>query len=283
MTTVSTFRDPMLVKLGDPRAVGIPCPTLRTLVNEGLLTPDKDGFVKVEQLRSALKSIGVRGAVLEGLAFGARNNEAGSFLKALRTNEISLYKLQGSDLNHKADTQILRGGFDQARLDRLLSFSSDGKNITIQDLARAQKGQFEEEPPGGRGAVLGVAELAALLLVFGKENDDGVKALRKEDVVSLYRDAKLPEGFKPSEVGVLELVAAMAKLAYGHKSTTPGRAKAGLDKALGRSEMLDQTSTLGLKNAVCPFAGGGAKTKSPPVSAAEVVQLHQPKPDRAAS
>lgn len=273
MSRVAPFSDPMVAKLRDPRAESIPCPVLRTLVNEDKLTPNADGFVKIDQLRSALKDIGIRGAALQGLAFGAKNVEAGSFLKALRTSEFSLYKLAGSDLDHAADTQVLRGGFNQERLDRLLAFSSDGENLTLQDLSRAQKEQFQEEAPGGRGAALGVAELAAVLLVFGKKNAAGVKALRNEDVSSLYKDAKLPEGFAPEKVGALELVSATAKLAYHHHFSTPGRAQTGLDKALGRPEMLEQSAAQGLKNALCP-AGMRPATETPPVSTAEVVALH---------
>lgn len=266
--------DPMVAKLRDPRAESIPCPVLRTLVNEDLLTPDKDGMVDVAQLKRALKEIGISAPVRALLAGGAKNNEAGSFLASLRMNEFSLFKLAGSGLDHKADTQILRGGFQQDRLDRLLSFSSDGESITIADLARAQKQQLAEEPTGARGTVLGVAELAAVLLVFGRPNDDGVKGLRKQDVVSLYRDAKFPEGWQPQDVGLMELVAAMAKLAYHQKTSTPGRAQAGLDKALGRPEMLEQSAVKGLKNAMCPVGMRPTKA-SPPVSTAEVVALHQ--------
>lgn len=275
LTARAALSQPMLAKLKDPRAETIPCPVLRTLVNADMLTPDADGFVKIDQLKEALQGIGIRGAALQGLLFGARNVEAGAFLKALRTDAFSLYKLKGSDLDHKADTQILRDGFSQARLDRLLSFSGDGATLSVADLARAQKEQFAEEPPGGRGAVLGVAELAAVLLVFGKRDEDGVKRLRKEDVVSLFRDAKIPDGFEPEPVGALELIAAVAKMAYAHKTTTAGRAKAGLDKALGRSEMLDATSAKGLQNAMCPV-GMRPSTKTPPVSLKEVCDVHAP-------
>jgi hypothetical protein len=271
----ASFRmDPLVAKLGDPRAATIPCPVLRTLVGEGLLTPDKNGMVDVAQLKSALKKIGLSFGAREGLAFGAKQNETGSILRAMTTSQFNIYKLAGSDLDHAGDTQIMRGGFNQARLDRLLSFSSDGKTISVQDLARAQKEQFAQEKTGGRGVVLGVAELSAVLMVFGKPDADGVKSLKLEDVTSLYRDAKFPTGFKPSKVGLMELVATMASLAYNMHFSTPGRAEAGLNKALGRTEMLDQSSALGLKNALCPV-GMRPRTATPPVSRDEVAALHR--------
>jgi hypothetical protein len=247
---------------------------LRTLVGESKLTPDKDGMVDVAQLKSALKGLGLSFAARQGLAFGAKQNEAGSALRALSTSEFSLYKLANSNLDHLGDTQIMRGGFNQQRLDRLLSFSSDGKSISVADLARAQKEQLAQEKTDGRGVVLGVAELAAVLMVFGKPDQDGVKSLRNEDVVSLYKDAKFPAGFEPSKVGLMELVATMAGLAYHQHFSTPGRAEAGLNKALGRSEMLDQSSVAGLKNALCPV-GMKPRTATPPVSTDEVAALHR--------
>ncbi len=277
MTSVAPkpFRmDPLVAKLNDPRAATIPCPVLRTLVGENKLTPDKDGMVDVAQLKSALKGLGLSFAARTGLAFGAKQNEAGSALRALTTSEFSLYKLAGSDLDHAGDTQILRGGFNEARLDRLLAFSGDGKSISVQDLARAQKEQLAQEKTGARGVVLGVAELAAVLMVFGKPDQDGVKSLLKEDVVSLFRDAKLPKGFEPSKVGLMELVGTMSALAYHQHFSTPGRAEAGLNKALGRSEMLDQSSVLGLKSAMCPV-GMKPRTATPPVSTDEVAALHR--------
>jgi hypothetical protein len=260
----------------DPQLRQIPCPVLRTLVNEGRLTPDAQGQVDLAQLNTALEQIGVGGIVrkvLVGGAHGQGKEQAARFLTKTADSTFNILRLTGGSLDHAGDTRILRGGFNEERLKWLVSFSSDGKRLSIDDVARAQKAARTEEPAGFRGALLGVAELCAVMLVFGTPDARGVKGISNEALTSLYRDAKIPPGFEPRSVGGLELVATMAKVAFTQAFTTSGRATMGMDKALGREELLDRTSAKGLQSAMCP-AGMRPSTKPQPLSATEAQKLH---------
>ncbi len=153
--------------------------------------------------------------------------------------------------------------------------SKDGKTLTLEDLAAANKRDMRAEDAGLRDVFIGMAELAALLLVFGKRNDDGVKGLRLDDVVSLYRDSKLPEDFKPGNVGLMDVVGAMAKMAFHRQFTVGGRAQAGLDAATDKPKMLTETAFQGIRQATCP--AGMRPQASPAVSDRDIAQIHAQK------
>jgi hypothetical protein len=261
-------------KLGNPKANLIPCPVIRTLINEGMLTPDKDGMVEISQLRKALKDIGIAAVPREMLAFGAKNHEAGSFFKAIGTSKFNVYKLYQGNLDHPGSIAH-KDGFDMAKLERLLTFSSDGKNISLADLGHAQKVALAEDPADLRGRVLGVAELSAILLVFGKRNAEGVKSLPKEAVISLWRDNMIPEGWKPDSVTALNLFATMAKFSYQQIFTNAGRSLAGVDNAIGRQRPTNESAVQGLRMALCPAMSRALPNATPPVGPGETAQMHQ--------
>lgn len=59
------------LKITPQQLSSMPCPNLRTLVNEGWLTPDKDGLVEFKQLDTALARMGVQGLPKTVLIDGA--------------------------------------------------------------------------------------------------------------------------------------------------------------------------------------------------------------------
>jgi len=255
-TPAMTFQDPMVDKLGNAEAKTIHCPVIRTLINEDLITPDENGLVNTEQLNDALKSIGVgllpRKALVAGVPKVEENKGLLSRLFNRSEQHFNVYDLFNGPIDHKADTQSLRGGFNQERFDLLKSFSADGESMTIADLDRAQEFYLTEEP-GLRGSVIGKAELTALLLVFGKPNADGDRALSFDALESLFKENELPEGFEPQNVGMLKLLGGMANMAFTNNSTTAtGRSQMGLAKALDNAEGVDQSSIKGLGAALCP-------------------------------
>lgn len=265
----------------DPRFNQIPCPVLRTLVKEDLITVGPQGQVDLEQLQRALRGIGASNLVSKFLAGGGVNASSvpPDLILGSGKKELDIYRLRGSDLDHTGDTRILRDpnrSYSPERLQALLDLSSDGKTITLEDLAASNKRNVAEEPGGLRATVLGMAELSALLLIFGKRNEQGVKALKKEDLVSLFRDNKLPEGFEANKVGVLDVVGALAKMAFQRTFTVGGRALQGLDNATGVQGNLQKTGADGLRLALCPAMNGSMKGGA--VSEAEIAQLHAPKP-----
>ncbi|HEY1100524.1 MAG TPA: hypothetical protein VGF99_16405, partial [Myxococcota bacterium] len=245
----------------------VPCPVLRTLVNEGRITPNASGVVELRQLDGALKSIGLSGLVRKVLVGGAdatRKDHAGALLKTLSSSQFNILKLNGSSLDHVGDTRILRDGAPSAeRLAWLTSFSRDGKTLTLDDLSAAQKDARQSENAGVKAAALGVAELCALLLVFGTPDSKGKKALGLADLQSLYVDAKFPPGWEVRETNGMDLVVTVAKMAFTQAFTSNGRARLGMDKALERDVALDLSSSKGLQNALCP-AGMRPATKPQP-------------------
>lgn len=250
------FQDPMVDKLGREDAKNIPCPVIRTLINEELITPDKDGLVNTDQLNEALKTIGVglvpRMGLIAGVPKVEQNRGLLSRLFGGGDQYMNVYDLFNGPIDHKADTQTLRGGFNQERFDLLKSFSSDGQSLSLKDLAKAQSHYLQEEP-GTRGKIIGSAELTALLQVFGKPNASGDRALSFDALESLFKENKLPEGFDAPNVGMLKLLGGMASMAFSRSATTAtGRSHMGLSKALGNAENVDQSAIKGLGGALCP-------------------------------
>lgn len=177
------------------------CPFQRVAFNEGVLKADADG--NVTNLPEVLKKYAGANFIMTGVAnHAAKKLTAGGDWAAFQADHYNLQDLQGSTLDHKADTQILRGGFNQERLDKALSFSKDGERLTVNDLRAFQKANLEEEP-GKHGEIFGGAEFALLVKVFGSTGDDGVKYMKTDDFVRLYRDNKFPEGWQPPAPGSL--------------------------------------------------------------------------------
>ncbi|HEY4002912.1 MAG TPA: hypothetical protein VGO93_28830 [Candidatus Xenobia bacterium] len=204
-------------KLGNPLADKIPCPALRTLANEGMIPVDANGEVQTTDLMKAFhQGLKIDTALTTLLVEGGKSTQTHGLGDLLKTHTINLYALKDGPLMHNGDSGILRHGYNEERMQELLACSGDGQNVTLSDLAHAQKG-FLQRDPGERGHTFGTAELTALVTVFGRTNDAGEKFLSKDDLVGLFRDSKLPQGFKPEGVNALQLGTEVYRFAQAQK------------------------------------------------------------------
>lgn len=257
----------------------VPCPFMAAMTKSGQLPMDQDGVVKFDDLRAALKSVGVGFGARELLTRGTKGVEeerltkAGKLLKGMEVEGFDITQLQHTTLMHTGDLKIRRGGFKQEKLDWLLSFSSDGKTLTFKDLARAQKAAVQADP-GTRGQVIGMAEVSALFRLFGTRNADGDKSLSKDALTRMFRDAEFPTDWKgKGSLGLPSVFGNMARMAFHQVFTPSGRAAAGLDKALGNPSPMEGKAATALGKAICPVGGRAAIQ---PSTASEAYALHQP-------
>ncbi|MBI5498432.1 MAG: hypothetical protein HY904_25750 [Deltaproteobacteria bacterium] len=269
MQNLPQLRQHLVDKVGDARASAIPCPMLSVLVMEGMLTPDKDGNVQVTQLKEALNKMGLSTPAQLLLAHGGTLAIEGNAF----ANKLNLFKLYGSTLDHKGSLGPLQdGGFNQKYLDQLMSFSSDGKSLTLSDLSKAESLRMAQEQGGLRDKALGVVEIAALTMVFGTPNAKGEKSLDLKDVVTLFKDNRIPDSFRSHDVGLTGVAWNAAKLAFQLDTTAAGRAQAGLTRALDLPARLDASALKGL-GAMCP--AGMRPRNGVGISEQEVGTLHR--------
>ncbi len=124
----------------DPRFREIPCPVLRTLANEQRIDVGPEGQVDMEQLKKALRGIGASELVSQVLVRGGHSASPvkPELLRDQGRKELDFFRLRGSTLDHKGDSQVLRDPnttFSPERLAGLLALSSDGKTLTLADLS----------------------------------------------------------------------------------------------------------------------------------------------------
>ena len=180
------------------------CPFQRAAYNEGALEVDENGVAT--NLPEVLREFAGASWALTGVAnHAAKKLTTGGDWSALWADSYNVQDLEGSSLDHKADSQILRGGFNQERLDRALSFSSDGERMTLEDMRRFQKANLAEEP-GKRDEVIGAAEFSLLVKIFGRSDAMGTKFIRNKDLVRLYKEAKWPEDWEPPKPGSVNFI-----------------------------------------------------------------------------
>ena len=157
----------------------------------------------VTNLPEFLKEYAGAGWGIRGLAnHAAKKLTAGNDWDAYHADSFNLQDLAGSSLDHTADTRILRGGFNQERLDLALSYSSDGERLTRSDLRRFQQDNVKEEP-GKRGEFFGGAEFGLIVKTFGRTDAMGQRFIRNQDFVRLFKDNKWPEGWENPKPGSL--------------------------------------------------------------------------------
>ena len=170
----------------------IPCPALAGMFNAGMLKVEKDGTVKIPDLERALSQVGPSSTVRKVLTQGADGTDpvAGSF---------NLFKLNGSNLDHTGSTGIRQNGVHPERFELLKTFSKDGETLTAKDLADAAD-HFAKEDPGLRGRVTQLAEMNAVLQVFGQKRSDGVQCFTFADAKSLFVDGQIPSSWQPPAV-----------------------------------------------------------------------------------
>lgn len=255
----------------------IPCPNLRTLANEGWLKIDKDGYVDLDHLHNVLGRVGTTGLPQKVLVGGAQKATAeyvAQQLGEMATGKFNIFQLRGSNLDHPGDTRILRENVDPARLDWMLSFANPNQRIGNKEMATIQKIAAKEEPTKLFDRILGVAELGALVAIYGTKDANGYRSISAEGVRSLYEKARFPEEWKAKlvqttegpanadKVGLFKLVGALIDIAYRQATTTVGQARMGADLAFGRERRLDDSSAAGLKTSMCPFLGAKPAPKN---------------------
>ena len=172
------------------------CPILRIGVRAGLLDPDQDGWVASKKVRNLLDYVGIKpksGVAKLLIMLGE------STTKEKRSNAIHLTAFKGTFLDHGSESCILNNpsGFSQERLDYLKSFSSDGERLTEKDLAKAANA-FNDHPVikarfiGNRIETL---ELASILELLGRTDNNGKKYFLLKDVDSIWKHSEFPEGW----------------------------------------------------------------------------------------
>ena len=252
----------------DPRAELIPCPAIKTLVREGLITPDANGRVDVAQLKQAFRTLGVTRPLTTVLGHGGAAAIEGEF----NSKTLNVFKLFKSSLDHKGSMVHAPGEpFDQKLLDQLKSFSSDGVSLTIKDLAKAQDLRMKQEGASTKERVIGTVEAGLLIAVVGTVNTNGDKSVKLADLDSFMKDNLLPADWKPRSASLTDVVWTAAKDAFAMLTGTAGRADHGLRSALGADEPLNQSSMPGLV-ALCPTGGKPLAGKG--ISVQEVGTLH---------
>lgn len=278
MTSISSRQAPIPGSFDRAKLAQIPCPNLRTLVNEGWLTPDANGLVDLKQLDQALKRIGIEGLPKKVLVGGAQKATAEAVSQQfgdMATGKFNIYKLAGSNLDHPGDTRILRGGFNPERLDWLLSFANADGRLGMKEMARAQKAAASDEPTTFRDKALGVAELTAILKVYGTPDKNGDKTLGVDGLRSLYQHARFPDEWRarlqeseklgsvsPQKTGLFRLIGGVIDMSFRQVGTATGRAIDGMMMSLGRDRQIDQSSAIGLGHGMCPAGPPAAMSKT---------------------
>jgi hypothetical protein len=172
------------------------CPNLRVGVRMGLLNPDPNGWVSRKEIEEYLVYTGVKdkSGIQKALVhFG----ETATIQK--KEGQVNITEFKGSFLDHGSSSGILNNaeGFSEHRLNHLKSFSQDGTTLTVDDLADAAS-NFNLQPfnfASFRGSQLQSLELAALLKIFGKSNGNGARYFTLDDIDSLWKHNKFPDGW----------------------------------------------------------------------------------------
>lgn len=263
-------RDHLIEKFGNERAGTVPCPMISILLMEDMLVPDADGNVSIRDLKKALGDMGISALPKHGLGTLAANALSGSpFAK-----EANIFDLFGSSIDHAGSLGALQdGGWNQEFHDQVKACSKDGKTLTLNDISTAQLIRLEQDDGGFKDKLIGRAEIAALMLVFGTPNADGVKAISLEDWDTIFKDNKIPDSWNKHSVGALPLVWGMTKMAFMQNTTAAGRAEKGLRDGLEMPQALGADSALLGLGAMCP---AGMRPKGGVgVNENEINALHQ--------
>jgi hypothetical protein len=263
MTTIAP-RAASSTRISAEKLQSIPCPNLRALVNEGWLKPDDTGLVDLKDLDAALNRLGVEPLPRKVLVTGAEratHEAVAEQLGAQAKGAFNIFRLTDSFLDHAGDTRVLRGGFNKDRLDWLLSFANEQGRLGIAEMARAQKEARTDEKTKFFDKAVGVAELTALVKVYGTPDATGRKSISVDGVRSLYEQARFPDewrarmqadGTSPQRTSMARLIGGIVEMAFAQVGTAAGRARLGMELSTSKDTPLSNTSAIGLANALCP-------------------------------
>ncbi len=255
----------------------IPCPNLRTLVNEGWIKIDKDGLADVGNIDEAFKRLGLSSLPRQALVKGGESATAAAVQEQfghMVSGKINLFRLTGSVIDHAGDTQVLRGGApNKARLEWMLGFANKDGRFGKAEIAELQRSAATSEPATLRDRAIGVAELTAIFQVYGTKDASGKKSLSKEGVTDLWQNSRFPEEWRAqlksdgvggvtnaNQTTTLSLIAGVVGMAFRQIGTAAGRALMGIDMATGRDPQLNQTWAMSLSQS-CPAGPPTAASK----------------------
>ncbi|MCB9637701.1 MAG: hypothetical protein H6728_17740 [Myxococcales bacterium] len=258
----------------------IVCPVIRGIVDEGHLPIDAKGNAKISDLKEVFEDLGLSRNAAYVAAVG---NSPGRILGNLWKGTFNVNQLRGGLLDHSGDSLILRNGhFDPERFQALVSHSSDGKTMSMEDFRAAIRDNKQIDDASWIGSKISGVEFSLLLNVFGEKGPDGQKRVSIDDLRGLYEDKRLP-GAKlggPIQTAPETPVATMASVARSLPSESPsGLARAGVDSAVQGSDLFGAggLAAKGAGQGVCAFMqGGGAQTTSD--TNAQVTQQHNQLP-----
>lgn len=263
-------RDHLADKFNNERAGTVPCPMISILLMEDRLVPDADGQVSVKELKKALEGVGIGTVPKHGLGtLSAFALEGSPF-----ADKVNIFDLFGSSIDHKGSLGALQdGGWNQAFHDQVKACSKDGKTLTLEDLGTAQLIRLEQDDGGFKDKMIGRAEIAALMLVFGTPNAEGVKSISLEDWDTIFKNNRLPDSWQKHTVNMTPLLWGMTKMAFKQNTTAAGRAEKGLRDGLEMPQTLGADMALLGLGAMCP---AGMRPKGGVgVSEQEINALHQ--------
>ncbi len=194
-----------------------PCPALNSLANEGYL-PRSGRVTTADLVRALDERLGIPPILGETLArvAMARVGKVGADGKAVL--DLSALDKHGF-LEHDASlTRLDARDGDAAKIasplvGQLVSFSTDGRTLTLEDLATAHQVRMAQSAAGGhhvplKAGVLGVLEAALLFQVFRTR-----EAIQLPDAEELLEKERIPADVKPRRLGLGALLLTAGKVA----------------------------------------------------------------------
>lgn len=180
----------------DPSRLPIPCPVLGCLIVEGNVAFDPQQRVKVADVARSARQKARMSCPLAFLltSVGPLANKASDYLNNQLHNRFRPYELRGGLLQHPDDTGILIGqGFNQERWDAFVAHSSDGRTFTIENLVDVVAANTLRDKTS-KGVPSAMAEMGAILHVFGYYDDQGVRRLDIATARDLFQRTRFPAG-----------------------------------------------------------------------------------------
>lgn len=271
----------------------IPCPMLGALAGEGHLTPDKDGKIELRQLDKAFKEV-LGMSLPMRLSFRLTAPTSLSVTKLISNlirREVDLHHLRGDIFDHKWDTGILAGGqFNQDAFDRMASFSSDGKTLTLAEWGMAMRAGLQQSrqagadvPTGGASTLVESSfvtfEAGLIGSVLGRYDEQGTMRIALDDLLALYRDKKLPDSWSVAKepTTLRKTLTGLAKAGFGivMGSRGAGAALEGQRLALGKEAPAVDTALVGAMKGMCPMGAGAKQPEDAPSDLGQVTDLHE--------
>lgn len=193
------------------------CPNLRIGVRMGFLNPDEFGWVRSIELRAFLEYLGVRKSSGIANLLILAGEEASTPTRKDFTNIIMF---RDSRLDHKSSSGILNTpeGFSESRLSLLKRYAGTDDRLTVKTSSPAIN-HFHQCPHlemSVRGTHIHSLEMAIIIEFYGRTDKGSIeKYLTQNDIDSIWRDNKFPEGWTPPDspkYGTLESIKLYSKM-----------------------------------------------------------------------